>query len=338
MEPLVSIIVPIYNTDKYLDKCINHIVNQTYKKLEIILVNDGSTDNSKNICNNWALKDNRIKVIHQKNKGLSGARNSGLNVAKGEYINFIDSDDFIELDTIEMSIKYAELDRIVCYGIINIYLLNNKNKKDVLISKRYYKLNTKEFLKYYLIASASWGNISKLDYFIGNSMNNKLFSANIFKKLRFSENERISEDIDLMIDIILNTKTIILLPCAKYNYIHQNNDSISTKPFDINLLKVVEINKRIENKIKVIEPIFLKYAQISTIGMCVYIINKFARLKDFERQKYSYLIENIKKEIKLREKVIKYIGIKGKMKIWLIMFNINFYIKLVHFVRVKLKN
>lgn len=335
MEPLVSIIVPIYNTDKYLDKCINHIVNQTYKKLEIILVNDGSTDNSKNICNNWALKDNRIKVIHQKNKGLSGARNSGLNVAKGEYINFIDSDDFIELDTIEMSIKYAELDRIVCYGIINIYLLNNK--KDVLISKRYYKLNTKEFLKYYLIASASWGNISKLDYFIGNSMNNKLFSANIFKKLRFSENERISEDIDLMIDIIFNTKTIILLPCAKYYYMHQNDNSITSQPFHEKLLKVLEIKKRIENKIKILEPKFLNYAQMSTIATCVYIINKFARLNRSERQKKFYLIEMIKNEINMRKKVIEYIGIKGKIKIWLIILNARLYIKFVHFIRVNLK-
>ena len=94
-EPLVSVIVPIYNSGKYLDKCIDSIVNQTYKNLEIILVDDGSTDNAPEICDEWAKKDERIKVIHQENGGVSKARNVGLDNVTGEYISFVDSDDYV---------------------------------------------------------------------------------------------------------------------------------------------------------------------------------------------------------------------------------------------------
>ena len=93
MNKVVSVVVPIYNVENYLDKCVNSIVNQTYGELEIILVDDGSKDNSSKICDEWKEKDSRIKVIHKENGGLSSARNAGLEVATGEYIMFEDSDD-----------------------------------------------------------------------------------------------------------------------------------------------------------------------------------------------------------------------------------------------------
>lgn len=92
---MISVIVPVYNVEKFLNYCVNSIVNQTYNDLEIILIDDGSTDNSGKICDEWLERDERVKVIHQKNMGLSGARNSGIDLASGDYIAFIDSDDFI---------------------------------------------------------------------------------------------------------------------------------------------------------------------------------------------------------------------------------------------------
>ena len=92
----ISVIVPVYNTEEYLHRCIDSILGQTYPNLEILLINDGSTDNSGKICEDYARKDTRIKVIHQENKGQSAARNVGLNAATGEYVNFIDSDDWID--------------------------------------------------------------------------------------------------------------------------------------------------------------------------------------------------------------------------------------------------
>ena len=101
MEPLISVIVPIYKVEEYLDCCIESIVNQTYLNLEIILIDDGSPDNCPEICDHWAKLDNRIEVIHKENGGLSDARNTGLRKAKGEFICFVDSDDWIEKPYIE---------------------------------------------------------------------------------------------------------------------------------------------------------------------------------------------------------------------------------------------
>ena len=97
----ISIIVPIYNTKKYIDRVVNCLINQTYHNLEIILVDDGSTDGSSMLCDKYKKKDNRIKVIHQKNSGVSVARNVGLKHATGEYIGFVDSDDYISLNMYE---------------------------------------------------------------------------------------------------------------------------------------------------------------------------------------------------------------------------------------------
>ncbi|MBQ7154232.1 MAG: glycosyltransferase, partial [Synergistaceae bacterium] len=103
--PLISVIVPIYNVEKYLDRCVESIVNQTYKNLEIILVDDGSPDNCPAMCDNWAHKDSRIRVIHKQNGGLSSARNAGIDAAHGEYLGFIDSDDYILPEMYEVLLK-----------------------------------------------------------------------------------------------------------------------------------------------------------------------------------------------------------------------------------------
>ena len=95
IEPLVSVIVPVYNVEKYLEKCVYSLLQQTYKNIEIILVNDGSTDESGKMCENLAQEDDRIKVFHKKNGGLSDARNYGVERATGEYIGFVDSDDYV---------------------------------------------------------------------------------------------------------------------------------------------------------------------------------------------------------------------------------------------------
>ena len=101
LNELISIIVPVYNVEKYLKKCIDSILNQTYSNIEILLIDDGSTDNSGIICDNFKKRDSRIKVVHKKNSGVSSTRNYGLDLATGKYISFVDSDDFVECDFIE---------------------------------------------------------------------------------------------------------------------------------------------------------------------------------------------------------------------------------------------
>lgn len=119
---LISIIVPVYNVERYIDECLNSVINQTYKHIEIILVDDGSKDSSGKICDNYAEKDNRIVVVHKENGGLSDARNAGMKVATGEYIMFVDSDDYITLDAVE---------RFCCTigqkGSVDMIVANGKN-------------------------------------------------------------------------------------------------------------------------------------------------------------------------------------------------------------------
>ena len=149
-QPLVSIIVPIYNVAPYLKECLNSIIKQTYPHLEIILVDDGSSDGSGAICDEYASKDNRIRVVHQENKGVSVARNQGLNIATGEFISFVDSDDKIDLQTIagymELFDMHPELDIIesVIYDCITKPLCQfGENFEEPGISGRI--LNPREF-------------------------------------------------------------------------------------------------------------------------------------------------------------------------------------------------
>lgn len=110
MEKLISVIVPVYKAEKYINQCIESIVNQTYKNLEIILIDDGSPDSCPQICDQWEFKDNRIKVIHKQNEGVSKARNSGLEVCTGDLISFVDSDDFLEENMYEKLLQLFETD------------------------------------------------------------------------------------------------------------------------------------------------------------------------------------------------------------------------------------
>ena len=118
---LVSVIVPVYNVEKYLKDCLESIINQTYKNIEIILVDDGSKDNSGKICDEFANLDNRIKVIHKENGGLSDARNFGLNNAHGEWVMFIDSDDYIDITMIDKLIKASFDKELVMCRMLKIY-------------------------------------------------------------------------------------------------------------------------------------------------------------------------------------------------------------------------
>lgn len=126
-QPKVSIIVPVYNVEKYLAKCLDSLVNQTLKDIEIICINDGSTDNSLEILNTYAQKDSRITIIDKKNEGVSAARNTGLNISKGEYIMFVDSDDYLELPNVFF--KEEDVVEKIKYYVENNFELEPDNKE-----------------------------------------------------------------------------------------------------------------------------------------------------------------------------------------------------------------
>lgn len=212
-NPLISIIVPVYNSAKYLPKCLDSIISQTYQNLEIILVNDGSTDNSEKIINTYAKKDSRIKTITQKNQGQSSARNAGLKEAKGSYISFVDSDDQINPSFISklFSLYNSSVSITVC-GHEFRYIKNN-------ISKFPYQSELKpreahESRKAYII---------KLLTLDGRmySCNNKLFRAKVIKQHHLSFDEKLSfaEDTKFVLIYLRYAKgEIIYTPLPYYIY------------------------------------------------------------------------------------------------------------------------
>lgn len=126
----VSIVVPVYNVEKYLDKCVESIINQTYKDLEIILIDDGSSDNSGKICDEYTLRDNRVTVVHQQNAGVSAARNKGIETASGEWIMFVDSDDFITVDAVEKLVSVTDISN--CQNVIANFLEDDKKLTGII--------------------------------------------------------------------------------------------------------------------------------------------------------------------------------------------------------------
>ena len=188
MKGKISVIIPVYKVEPYLDKCIQSVVNQSYKNLEIILVDDGSPDNCPLMCDEWAKRDSRIKVIHKKNGGLSSARNAGLDIAEGDYIAFVDSDDWLDLSMYNDMMNIIEnYDVDFVAGKINCYIEKENIYKsfmeyhDCYIIKTDQILKKEQYQKMILskqIESASW---------------NKLYKRPLIDKLRFKDN-RLYED------------------------------------------------------------------------------------------------------------------------------------------------
>lgn len=213
-KPVFSIVVPVYKVEKYLDKCVQSIINQTYSNLQIILVDDGGADNCPKMCDEYAHKDSRITVIHKQNGGLSDARNAGIDSAVGKYVMFVDSDDFISEDALEKLLPYTKenFDIIAGDGICQ------GAKKSLTHDFDLEKSNGREYLKYALSKSsmpmASWLYIYKKDFLKENDLK--------FKYGITHEDEHFTPRAFLKADSVVNTKVCF------YNYITRD-DSITTK-------------------------------------------------------------------------------------------------------------
>lgn len=212
-SPLVSIVIPIYNSSKYLKKCIESIKNQSYKNLEIILVDDGSTDDSPKIIQEYAKKDSRIIIISQKNTGQSSARNAGIKKATGEYISFIDSDDEIDLSFIENLL--LAFDSSVSLSVCGMHYkrLKQKTAADVYINplrSRRKKESKKAYILYLLAVDGRM-----------YSSVNKLYHTDIVKKLKFDISLNFAEDTKFVLDYLKKAEgeiSFVLKPLYIYNF------------------------------------------------------------------------------------------------------------------------
>lgn len=211
-KALISIIVPVYNAGCYLQRCIDSLLNQTYPNIEIILIDDGSTDNSARICDVISQKDSRIKIVHQENQGVSAARNKGLDIATGSYIGFVDADDTVQPE------MYSELYKMLIENNVDLSICNqslvigSKTVVDSILEDVSY-FNKDDAIEQVLLGKTFRGGPC-----------NKLFKADLCKNLKFDIDISIGEDLLFFIKYLLKCEKIIFIPQSYYNYfIHEGS-------------------------------------------------------------------------------------------------------------------
>ncbi len=218
--PKVSIIVPIYNVEKYLDRCLQSLLNQTLKDIELILVDDGSPDRCPEMCDEYARKDSRIKVIHKKNEGLGLARNTGLEIANGDYVAFVDSDDFVDINMYQQlyeKVCMTNSDAVFCGFKIERSNGSWNNSNEVAFETEFKDKSLTDFMLD-MVASAPQEKYERRYYM---SVWHAIYCRDIIKKhnLKFmSEREVASEDIPFQVDFLKIAKKIMYIPSNLYYY------------------------------------------------------------------------------------------------------------------------
>ncbi len=283
MEPLISIIVPVYNVEEYLPRCLDSIINQSYKNLEIILINDESTDNSLSICKEFKKKDKRIKLISIKHGGLSKARNTGLDVAKGEYIGFVDSDDFIEEDMYK-SLYEAIVKSGAQISVCTFYRYHpDVLEYDFLESRDEIVFDKEEAIENVLI-----------DKTLRNYVWTKLYSAYIFDDLRFPEGKNF-EDIFISIKILEKIDKLIYINKFLYYYVIREGSIDSSKKVE-NIKDAIEETYR---RYKYIKENYEKYKEYNIAAMIVRLVYCYLDLnQDISLlNEYNYIFSELDKDI-----------------------------------------
>ena len=221
----VSIIVPVYQAENYLEKCVKLILEQTYKYFELILVDDGSKDNSGSICDEYAEKDKRIKVIHKENGGASSARNKALDVCQGKYVTFVDSDDYIEKDYLEKMVKKLEEKGVDVIGCASNKIYYNSTEK--VSQKEDYEINSQTFTKWLFLQKGI--GICRC----------KLYKKEAIGDIRFNEKLQVGEDTYFNLLVAKNINKFYMLNQPLYNYV-VNDESLVRKLDDNYINKYLE--------------------------------------------------------------------------------------------------
>lgn len=348
-EPLISIVVPVYNVEKYLKECLDSICSQTYNNFELILVNDGSTDNSYEICKTFVEKDSRIKVIQQKNSGLVVACKNGIKLSKGEYVCFVDSDDAIEENYLESLVK-AQRKYNTEIVLAQIYRYRNNKKFPFKITALSGYYSKKKYDEEILSKILSNGNFqSRL---LPPSRWGKLIAKKlILNNLKYYD-DRVTygEDLNLMFPIFLDVKSIYILPNMNdCHYLYRVREGSMINGYDSNRWKSVKIvykhlyqainDKNITQDIKLFTQLEMDYFS-AVVQCCTNLVKK----TNITFKEYENLIYDIRRNFdkwKSRNKQINFGFIKNKilsMAYYGNKFDIyNYYVILKVMYRLKLK-
>ena len=236
MNPLISIIIPVYNVEKYIEKCVDSLTAQTYKNIEIILIDDGSTDSSGAICDKYAAEDSRVKVFHKENGGVSSARNLGLDNARGEWVTFVDSDDWVNDSYIQnlYSSVCDEVDLVVSSAI----LVNHSSPYKYSYRKTKISQNNFEEL------------FNSFDLDKRTSPWGKLYATQVIKdnNLRFIQGMHIGEDAQFLYRYLVSCRDVIISNHMDYFYCYDTEGSLTKKinPVESEQVALIEMNKAID--------------------------------------------------------------------------------------------
>lgn len=295
---MISVIIPVYNGRKYLERCLKSVIEQTYENIEIILIDDGSIDGTFDLCDQWEKKDERIKVIHQSNEGVSMARNKGIELARGKYLTFIDADDYIKNNYIETLYLYAvQYDAdIVCSDYISV-VNGVPNKQDHHIVDGRVTNSVDDFLYDYE------NNIGYCSRFVWG----KLIRYDIAQNLRFKKMQY-GEDTVYMINLLKTNPIIYLSTYSGYFYI-RNSDSASQKAKEKNIniyvdhlligkawVELAELGKSTSQNVAI-----NLYAKIIYTAITFEI-----RKNNMDLHNYSYICKHVQSILNYRKLKIKY--------------------------------
>lgn len=281
---LISVIVPIYNSSKYLEKCLNSLINQTIKEIEIIVVNDESSDNSLEIAQDMAKRDSRIRVFDRKHAGLSAVRNYGIEQAKGEYIGFVDSDDYVEKEmfaTLLAMIKDNAADISVC----GWYLVENGNTR-ICNFKTTRKILNNEQATDMLLNHVSFDNFAC----------NKLFKRKLFEEIKYPEG-KLLEDLLTIYKLINKSDKIVVDSIPLYYYVLHENSITSKLQKQVNQ-EAFDVFKKRKDDLLQMYPKLIKKIQANYFTACktyfIISINSEIRNQEFERDRIKDMRKNIR--------------------------------------------
>lgn len=311
-QPLISVIVPVYNVEKYLKKCVDSITSQTYKNLEILLVDDGSTDSSGQICNEFEKNDARIKVIHKKNGGLSDARNAGLDRAKGQYYAFIDSDDYIQDNTIEIMLNAIK-----------------KNKSEIAVCNMIRFLEEGETVQFYCPTDHEVLYQGNQRYKTLNqpSVCNKLFEAELFEGIRFPKG-KYYEDTFVYHEVLYRANNIVLTGTDSYWYLSREDSIVGQPQYTERYFDFIEaVYKRADFLLKHdVQP----YAKEACLSLYAAIANAESNIEENTKTIEKFSIARKQYTLAYNElmKTKNQIGIKQKLRLMLLKYFPKLHVKI----------
>ncbi len=295
MDSMISIVLPIYNVEQYLERCLESVIHQTYKNLEIICINDGSTDSSLEICKAYAQKDRRIVIVDQENKGLAAVRNKGIELAKGDYLSFIDSDDYVDPCYIE-KLYESLIEKQADIVVANVRYEQEGKESYCLLREKYdpkHVMNKHEAMCDYLSAQGG----------IGNYIVNKLYVKEMFEGIHFPEN-KLFEDAYTMFKILNNADRVYMKPDVYYHYCLRDDsitgayDPAGSDNFDL-LEGNISKTKYICEKFPELGDLAFHHLFLSYLGIFYRVIPVYEKKKD-KMCDYFLTVKNIKKKYNIK--------------------------------------